>query len=172
MIRKVTVVLALALGLAGCELDRVGFGPPVGGERPDLIVPDDPDVRLLEFNANTGFGDARRLVVEDEGAWAEVWSTWTGSVAPAPQRPDVDFDEERVVVATMGGRPTGGYSIGVESVERRAGEVAVRLFTVEPGQGCYVTQAVTYPGILVAIPAGDDPVRFTTTHYVSDCDAG
>ncbi|HSH46524.1 MAG TPA: protease complex subunit PrcB family protein [Longimicrobiales bacterium] len=172
MFRKILMMAALALGLMACEVDRVGFGPPLEEGRPDVLVPDDPEIRLVEASPHTGFGNAERLVVEDPEEWASVWATWTGTITPTPPAPEVDFEEERVVVATMGTRPTGGYRIGVSGVERRPGETVVRLFTVAPGSGCAVTLALTAPAVAVAIPASSVAVRFATTHYVEECGGG
>jgi hypothetical protein len=65
----------------------------------------------------------------------------------------VDFDKGRVLLVDMGPRNTGGYSIGVTSVDVSENWVVARVGLVKPGPGCNVTQAVTNPFQFVFIPS-------------------
>ena len=65
----------------------------------------------------------------------------------------VDFDKGRVLLVDMGTRNTGGYSIGVTSVDVSENWVVARVGLVRPGSGCNVTQALTNPFQFVFIPS-------------------
>src|SRR5687768_7556191 len=52
-----------------------------------------------------------RAVVRDATTWRGAWATIWGDVSPAPALPTVDFSRDMVVVAALGQRPTGGFSI-------------------------------------------------------------
>lgn len=94
---------------------------------------------------NSGFVESRRLVVQDATTWREVWGEIWRNVSPAPALPSVDFSRETVVVAALGQRPTGGFSIFVESATDRNGDIVVRIRSVAPGPNCVTTQALTQP---------------------------
>lgn len=168
MIGSVFLVV-LSVLLAGCGVDPLAPLPRAPDGWAENLVPDDPGVRSLAVSTYTGIEAPLEVVLEDEAAWADVWADWT-RVVPAPAPPHVDFDHERVIVAAMGGRASGGYHIGVETVAEHAQETLVEVFTVSPGEGCVVTAAITAPAVAIAIPASPKPVRFATTHYVQDCE--
>ena len=76
-----------------------------------------------------------------------------GQLPPAPL---VDFDAEHVVDIQMGQKPTGGY--GIELAETHAtvsdGEALIRLRWIEPAAGAIVTQILTSPCLIIALPKG------------------
>jgi hypothetical protein len=60
------------------------------------------------------------------------------------------------LAAYWGQKPTGGYSLAVESARHEADRVTVRLALKEPPRDAVVTQALTYP-YAVAVVRGLDP---------------
>ena len=60
------------------------------------------------------------------------------------------------LAAYWGEKPTGGYSLAVESARLEGERVAVRLALEEPAPDAIVTQALTYP-YAVAVVRGLDP---------------
>jgi hypothetical protein len=65
----------------------------------------------------------------------------------------VDFDKGRVLLVDMGVRNTGGYSVGVASVDVAENWVLANVGLVRPGSGCVVTQAPSNPWQFVFIPS-------------------
>jgi hypothetical protein len=65
----------------------------------------------------------------------------------------VDFDKGRVLLVDMGVRNTGGYSVGVASVDVAENWVVANVGLVRPGSGCVVTQAPSNPWQFVFIPS-------------------
>ena len=57
----------------------------------------------------------------------------------------VDFSSRRVVLLSLGGRPTGGYSISVEKIEDYGDFIKAAIVIKKPGSNCVVTQALTSP---------------------------
>lgn len=66
--------------------------------------------------------------------------------------------QKTYLLVTRGEKPTGGYGVAITRVEDRGREVLVTVHYTEPSG--MVTQALTYPLILVEIPKVDKPVRF------------
>lgn len=161
--RTLTVVLLLAAALSGpCDGERAA-GPPRALPFTRLVA--------APFDAG-GFPGAKRLVVRDAAAWAEVWAEAHAGRTPAPPRPAVDFPREAVIVAAMGERPHGGHAIAVAEVRAEDGGATVRVESVSPGAGCMTTQALQRPLDLVrvALPAGE--VRFVEVARVEECADG
>lgn len=74
----------------------------------------------------------------------------------------VDFAREHVVLVAIGRKPTGGYSVTLESSEIRAKTLDVKVTVARPGPGAVVTQALTTPCAVIAVTAeGWDDIRIT-----------
>lgn len=67
-----------------------------------------------------------------------------------------DSGEGTYFVAYWGEKPTGGYSLGVESARLEGDRLTVGLALEEPPPDAIVTQALTYPYV-VALVRGVDP---------------
>ena len=57
----------------------------------------------------------------------------------------VDFSTRRAVLLSMGGRPTGGYSIAAESIQDYGSYIKLYVVLKKPGNNCFTTQALTSP---------------------------
>ena len=57
----------------------------------------------------------------------------------------VDFSTRRVALLSLGGRPTGGYSISAEKIEDHGEFIKASIVIRKPGSNCAVTQALTSP---------------------------
>jgi len=65
--------------------------------------------------------------------------------------------EDATYLAVLWGRkPSGGYSVAVDSARLEEGRLVVRLRLRSPGPGTIVTQALTYP-YAAAVIAGVEP---------------
>jgi hypothetical protein len=117
----------------------------------------------------SGFEQSARIVVEDAEEWAQVWSRLWNNQHPVPPLPAVDFSREVVVVAAMGTRPNGGYSIRVQAAAVHEGSLTVRVVETSPGSRCVTTQAITTPTDVVRVARSGLPVRFTTATGVLSC---
>jgi hypothetical protein len=127
------------------------------------------EVRRLEFLpvSFSAIGTVERVVIRSEAEWQPFWTRlWGGDRRP---RPAVDFGREMVVAATMGGRPTGGFWIQVDSVVVSSAAVDVFVTEHSPGRSCGTTQAFVYPADAVAIPTSAHPVRFREAKVTTEC---
>ncbi len=67
-----------------------------------------------------------------------------------------DHGEGAYLLCYWGQKPTGGYSLAVESARLEGERVTVRLALKEPPEDAVLTQALTYPYVL-AVVRGLDP---------------
>ena len=57
----------------------------------------------------------------------------------------VDFSTRRVALLSLGGRPTGGYSISAEKIEDHGEFIKASVVIKKPGSTCAVPQVLTSP---------------------------
>lgn len=71
--------------------------------------------------------------------------------------PFVDFKRERVLLITMGQRPTGGYLLDLArpSAVVISNRIIVYLTWFKPPAGAILPQVITSPCILLSLPKGD-----------------
>jgi hypothetical protein len=106
------------------------------------------EVRRLGKWTRTGIAEARRLVIRDANAWAELWSE-----LGVGERPEVDFTRDLVIVVAAGQRPTGGHEIAVDQVTQSGPALTVSVLETKPGPNCMTTAALTQPVDIVVVPA-------------------
>jgi len=165
-----SVVLTIALGVAatygsGNDIVR-GAGLQLAAGQAVALT------RLASgsepLTVNSGMTESTRLVVRDAATWASTWSRiWT--VKPAPPLPAIDFSREMVIVVGLGTRPTGGYSIAVESAATEAGNLNVVVRTDTPGGGCLSAQMLTSPVDVVRVPRTEATVEFRDRNVTRNC---
>lgn len=79
-----------------------------------------------------------------------------------------DFAAGKVLLVDMGPRSTGGYSIGVTSVDDNENYVVANVRLFMPGQNCVVTQAVTNPYQFVFVSSVKE-ILISESLEVNDC---
>jgi hypothetical protein len=110
---------------AGTPLPTVNFSVIAAG---DHTISGVPENRKLEIYTDQASFDASLYLF----------------IQP-PAEHTVDFSSRRVVLLSLGGRPTGGYSISVEKIEDHGDFIEASIIISKPGSNCFVTQAQTSP---------------------------
>lgn len=143
MIRAATILLFLLVAV-GCSSGN-GSGasdrPPETSEEPREL----PVERISSGEPGQGPGRPRVVLAPS----AEALSAEIGGNVPSS-------GEGTYLAAYWGRKPTGGYSLSVESARRTGNEVTIHLVLKEPSPDAMVTQALTYP-YAVALVRGLDP---------------
>ena len=154
------LIACAGLALAGC-IDR--NAPPVPDDPIALerITPTAPQIAYY-----SSLGKPERLLVRDEATFLDVWTRAFGPDAPPPR---VDFTHERVIVAALGERASGGFGIEVKNAAVEAGELVVDVTSTSPGRDCVVTLALTQPVDMVRVRARAGSARFREQSLVRDC---
>jgi hypothetical protein len=110
------------------------------------------------------------LVIRDqlelERFWRRLWAT----VDQPPKTPYVDFKKEAVVVIVMGQRPTGGYSIRANHIQRTGGRLRVIYSTSSPGRGCITTQSFETPVAILRFQLPAPEPDFIAQHHTRNCE--
>ena len=162
--RRSLLIGVAALLITGC-VDRASrvLGPnaPIALTR---ITPNAPSIVYY-----SGLVDPARLVIDNPATLASVWARAFADESEPPPIPRVDFRRERVIVAALGGRATGGYGIELASADVEGGQVVVDVVSTSPGQGCAVTQALTQPVDMAKIALSAMGIRFVEHATVRNC---
>jgi protease stability complex PrcB-like protein len=127
-----------AASTAAREPEAQGYAEYGGGSNLEM--------RRIGQWTRTGVGEARRLVIRDANAWAELWSE-----LGVGDRPEVDFTRDVAVVVSAGERPGGGYQIAVDRVRESNGELSVEVVETAPGPNCITAASPTQPVDIVVV---------------------
>jgi hypothetical protein len=122
------------------------------------------------FTAYSGIDDSLRVMVDDAVRWEAYWRRLHAHVTPPPPVPPVDFGREVVILAALGTRGSGGFTIRIDSAYDVGTYVDIVVRRTAPGSGCLITAAFTQPVDVVRIPARRVPVRFRERALVEPCD--
>ena len=143
MIRTANILLLLLVA-AGCSADE-GSGK---SERPTetLQKPRELPVERLSSGAPGRGPERPRAIVASS---AEALSREIGGNVPSSGK-------GAYMAVYWGRKPTGGYSLAVESARLEGDAVTVTLALKEPPPDAMVTQALTYPYAVAAV-RGLDP---------------
>ena len=121
------------------------------------------------FRFSSGLATQQRLVIRDAATWANLWSQIAANTQPRPAAPAIDFDSKVVIVVAMGQRPSGGYSIDIDSVRIVDEDVRISVTETSPGDKCGVTGALTQPIAATAVPRFDGEPTFNEHTATRDC---
>jgi hypothetical protein len=165
MTRLTTLTLTALAGLAvGCA-DSLTLEEPTG-KAMALVRLRDEGYALTFYS---GLSKPERIVVSDDSTWQETWARiWAGRT-PLPPLPEADFEKEMLVVAALGGRPTGGYGIVADSAFEDGDGLLIQVRTISPGTMCITTQAFTQPVDVARIPRVTGEISFRDRPEINEC---
>ena len=99
--------------------------------------------------------EPREIIVRTQADWQTFWKTH--STQPAPV---VDFSRSIVAGVFLGMRPTGGYGVTISAVRRTPTGAVVEYVSSTPDKNKMVSQMLTSPFHLIAIPSDIGKVEF------------
>ena len=162
MSRLVLTILAVCgVGAAGCQSTSSPESASTSMEN-ESIAP-------ILHEGYTGFSKPARFVVREAAEWVEVWRRAYVGRSEVPERPEIDFSREMVVVAAQGARPSGGHDIGIERVAAGDGELKVYVLSTSPAPSCGVLTVITSPVVMVRVTRWQD-VQFVEKSRTAPCE--
>jgi hypothetical protein len=91
------------------------------------------------------------LLVTSGEDFGRAWQSLIGN----DELPAVDFKREAVVLLLAGARPTGGWRVEVAGATVESDALIVEATIHGPSKGSIVTQALTSPYAVIAVPTGN-----------------
>lgn len=168
--------LALACATGADPITGGDLDPPPGQPPPEQLPADNLPpvaqpvaVEVLYSSPLSGFDQPRRFAVRERAAWFELWAQMTANLAPSPDPPSVDFTRQTVLVAAMGNRSSGGYSIAIPDVGTEDSRLFAVVESMSPGLGCTTTQSLTAPVAAVSVSAVAATVEWIERQDTLDC---
>ena len=116
------------------------------------------------------------LALKSAEEWRKLWIEIEPRLSrDAAQRgsyslPNLDFSSYTLLVVASGSRPSGGFTVGFETVREYSSHIEVTAYELRPiGANCIVTAIVTHPIAFALIPRTTKPVRFHVTRADIAC---
>jgi hypothetical protein len=162
--RSILTVMAVAAAVAtaGCSEHATGPEGPSWGR---LVT---QEVLSIQ-ESYSGFVEPRLAIITNAQEWAVAWATIYAPLTPTPPLPEIDFATNVVILAAMGTRPSGGYSITIEEVRAQDGMLHVRVLQRSPGASCVTTGAITAPVHVVQAPRVGTTATFSIRTETYGC---
>lgn len=151
--------------IRAAALLAVGLSCACGGGPPEPTLAPVPERSRL-FYSNTGpVRDSIRLVLREEGEFADFWGRATAQEEPGSTRPTVDFERSMVVVVAAGRMTPEDEihvdSVGVEPERTVEGDVEdVLKVVVRTTRGCGQFRTEAFPLEIVQVRRFEGNVRF------------
>jgi hypothetical protein len=123
-----------------------------GGSRAQLSRYENP-IKWDQYMAAEycGIDKTTTQVINNEAEWQTFWAKLSGQGAQTAPK-DVDWNKYVLMAITLGTKPTPGYSVYVESVERtRAYEYVVHYVEWQPQPGQLLAQVTTSPFVIIRV---------------------
>lgn len=119
------------------------------------------ELTTLARGTYSGITSQEAVLITNLAQWDELWRRHANRFDPPPARPPVDFDRFSVIALFLGERPTGGYAVTVTQVRAEGERLIITAQEHRPGPEAIVTQALTQPYHMVAIPKVSQNARLT-----------
>ena len=149
MLRTKINVLVLFVFIAGCdrEATQAQSSAQEGETRRDFVS-------LTAEVVSPFYGglvQPEYRIVESREDWEELWreleprtSRKQGQTSPNPL-PEIDFQRSVLIIAAMGTRPNGGYSVEISSIVESSYRIVVTVSERLAGAKCPAIAAITHP---------------------------
>jgi hypothetical protein len=85
-----------------------------------------------------------------------------------PSSPLPDFTQKRILGLLAGPKPTGGYTIKIQSVVENDCQILVEYSEKAPHADDDVSQAITYPSDYIVLPKSSKPILFAKVNEAVD----
>jgi hypothetical protein len=108
----------------------------------------------------------KNYLATDSAGLTKLWKLAFGTSSTTPT---VDFTEQEVVGVFAGKKPTGGYAISVSKVEDTATARTLFVTITVPGPTCMVTESLTTPYTVIALPMSWLPLAHVDATSTTDC---
>lgn len=118
----------------------------------------DFEVVLEQSNSNIYEKDIREI--HSYESLQELYTTIYSTQSPKKEAPFIDFDSKTIVFLNLGQQNTSGYSIRVQSVQKKDNKLVVNYETISPKPYDMVSSVLTTPFQLVMLHGKAETIVF------------
>jgi hypothetical protein len=119
-------------------------------------------------SGGSAYSTPERIVVRTVAEWTAAWP----KLSPQGPPPEIDFASNIVIIAAMGTRRSGGYTVKFERASMSGETLWIEVVERSPGSSCVVTLALTAPVTVAVIPRVPAAVEFFERAEVVNCNGG
>ena len=113
---------------------------------------------VLIQDSHGGYDQPQILVIREPMALQDIYGKINMTRKPGFPYPEVDFEIEMIIALCMGKKTTGGYSIGIDSMDEGSDTLLIRVRETEPeGMAAAV---ISQPFCLIKLPATNKKIVF------------
>lgn len=120
------------------------------------IVPLQRGFKKLDLRATRDVPAPGSRIVRNDAEWNKLLA----ELGAAGDPPKPDFSRETVAAIFAGEKRTGGYDVMVDRVSREKGRARIHWRLTAPPRDAAVTQALTYPFVVIAIEGSFKRIEF------------
>lgn len=144
-------ILIIALGLASvlmsCKSSKTSTN--TGAETSESAMKISWEV--LDEGPYCGIQEPVSRLITNADDWQSFYKKFGSNRFPSPETPEVNFEENYLIVSLMGMRTSGGHKVEINGMSQEDETVKVSLTYVAPGNNCMVTEALTQPYVFALI---------------------
>lgn len=147
---------------------ELSIANPTGSTVPTPEPAHSVTFRVLDSGTQAAGAPARKnYAAYSKDGFVKLWNMVHG--ASAASLPEIDFSKEYAIGVFAGQKPTGGYSIEVVSVTDEDAVRTVEVGLTKPGANCMVTEALTSPYQIIAVPVSAAALAHTDAEASAPC---
>ena len=161
------VTLTVVVLVAACGEDKTSPFDTDVGSRLSVFVPTE-DVTLAR-QSYSGMNARERLTVQSANEWLNLWSRIHGTQSPIPPIVEPDFNTEVALVAAMGEKPSGGFTITIDSVTRHERGSIVYVTEKSPSESCITPAVLTQAVHAIRAPKIDGTTWWRERSVTETC---
>ncbi len=117
----------------------------------------------------------KNYAIRSQAEWQKLWQQMQPEAfLPKSTRVDslmskIDFNQQMIIAVFQGQKPSGGYGIVINKLQRDNKQIEVFIEEKSPGADCFTTQALTYPYHVIVTEKSAQKVVFTSRQSTSAC---
>lgn len=124
--------------------------------------------QIIEEGITSGNVEAGVHIFKDRGELSEFWKKINFS-RPSVSLPEINFDKKTVIAFVSEEKPTGGYYLHLEKVEKADDGIKIIIKENIPGSKCFNTEIITQPFSLFIIEKTNEKISVETEKNIQNC---
>ncbi|OFY88983.1 MAG: hypothetical protein A3K10_17795 [Bacteroidetes bacterium RIFCSPLOWO2_12_FULL_31_6] len=123
----------------------------------------------LSVGLNGDFSEKINKIITNQNEYNAAWNAAFSRFSDQPKPAKIDFENQLILLVTMGEKNSGGYSIKIDSIVENEKTIVVTILETSPGKSCITTSMMTYPYQMVELKNSTKEVIFKTIEKFYDC---
>jgi len=124
----------------------------------------------ISSGTNGGFNKSGCSINRTQNEFNKTWSTAFDKFSEAPKPPRIDFENEMIIIVSMGMKNSGGYTTKVNSIVEKKDIILLSVDESSPGKICATTDVITFPYQLIRLKRIDKRIEVVYDKKTYNCD--